>query len=425
MLHVASENSKRSVHRTHAIGSPTASTTKRRGLREETLHVIHVPILDKIIRDAQRPNTALVRVVRELIIGATLLALKPHGTNGDILFDPIVHLVPVFDIHVAALEIVEHILLHERVVCAVNDNAALLAAFDCIPDQSAHWTVFAVVEVLTVLASPPELATLLDARVEHHVVLRVEANRVQSDTANNVIARNGNTSRQVYNLGLHIGYEDTEERNTQRIVSTCTPIRVPDEIFGIAHAHVHAIAAFSNAHYVRNKDLHPHTHTHTYLQSFIWPSESRFTQRAGDPKHGISLARCDGCEREAFGIHLSVAQWCDGNCIANTPSVLFEIAVHREARGTGTCRFDEERPGASERSAFDMQHRHVTMIAEAPSFEMRVLASVVLDVDGRAIRRRAVRTADDNGSGLLGHDKARREPHTRYISPPQASAHSE
>ena len=89
-----------------------------------------------------------------LIVRATLLALEAHGTNGNILFEPIIHLVPVFDVQVAALEIVKHILLHERVVRAMNDNAALLAAFDGIADQSAHWTVFAVVEVLTVLASP-------------------------------------------------------------------------------------------------------------------------------------------------------------------------------------------------------------------------------------------------------------------------------
>ena len=204
MTNVPADLAKGGVHRAHPPGRGAAAVWESRGLCEESVVHVHQPVADEVVGHGERPQPALLEVVRLVVVRAPHLASVLDRADRDVVRDDVLQLVSILNVDVGSHDVVQNVLADEGAVGAVHDDPPLARLLDGVAHELAARAVPRHVEVQRVLSSEAVLASLRDpgvlddphaAGVGHHVkTVALAVKAVPGDQ---------HGPRQVDDLGLH------------------------------------------------------------------------------------------------------------------------------------------------------------------------------------------------------------------------------
>jgi len=191
------------------------------GLGEEAVVVVHEAVPDEVIRDAQRPQPALLNVVGLVVVCPRLLAVVLLRTQNHVVDYLVLHLVSVLDVDARAFDVIQDVRFDAAAVGAVHDDAPLGGVFNGVAEEEARGACAGLVEVKAILARHAQLPALFDPRVGHLRLregVRYDMEPVPRTVK--IVPGDGHGTLQVEHLGLHASLREAapgcRDRGVQR-----------------------------------------------------------------------------------------------------------------------------------------------------------------------------------------------------------------
>mmetsp|Transcript_40703 Transcript_40703/g.79845 ORF Transcript_40703/g.79845 Transcript_40703/m.79845 type:complete len:578 (+) Transcript_40703:1776-3509(+) len=193
-----------------ALGRPFAPP-KSAGLREKPVVSACKAVTHPVVGHRQGPAATLLHVICLLVVSAlhstAVLVGGVLRAHHDIVFERVVHLVPVFHVDACTFDTPDDVALHQSVVRTVHHHTSLERLCDEVPPEEAPCTALQQVQVQAIPSKHTALPALLYLGVRDADNSSRMCYRVQALLSDKIVPGDEDVAAEVHHLRLQfLGY---------------------------------------------------------------------------------------------------------------------------------------------------------------------------------------------------------------------------